>query len=67
MYGGSLGEVVGDKIAKVMDLAVQTGSPIVGMNDGGGARIQEGWLGLAGYGDIFLRNVTPPAWCRRSA
>ena len=57
VYGGSLGEVVGDKIAKVMDLAVQTGSPIVGMNDGGGARIQEGVLGLAGYGDIFLRNV----------
>ena len=57
VHGGSLGEVVGEKIVKVMDLAVQTGSPIVGINDGGGARIQEGVLGLAGYGDIFLRNV----------
>ena len=57
VYGGSLGEVVGQKIAKTMDLAVRNGAPVVGINDGGGARIQEGVLGLAGYGDIFLRNV----------
>ena len=57
VYGGSLGEVVGEKIAKAMDLAVRNGAPVVGINDGGGARIQEGVLGLAGYGDIFLRNV----------
>ncbi len=57
VYGGSLGEVVGQKIAKAMDLAVRNGAPVVGINDGGGARIQEGVLGLAGYGDIFLRNV----------
>ncbi len=57
VYGGSLGEVVGRKITKVMDLALRNGTPIVGINDGGGARIQEGVTSLAGYGDIFLRNV----------
>jgi propionyl-CoA carboxylase beta chain len=57
VYGGSLGEVVGRKITKVMDLALRNGAPIVGINDGGGARIQEGVTSLAGYGDIFLRNV----------
>ena len=57
VYGGSLGEVVGRKIVKVMDLAMQNGAPIIGINDGGGARIQEGVSSLAGYGDIFLRNV----------
>lgn len=57
VYGGSLGEVVGQKMAKAMDLAVLNGAPVVGINDGGGARIQEGVLGLAGYGEIFLRNV----------
>ncbi|MEE8421397.1 MAG: acyl-CoA carboxylase subunit beta [Dehalococcoidia bacterium] len=57
VYGGSLGEVVGQKITKVMDLAMQNGAPIIGINDGGGARIQEGVTSLAGYGEIFRRNV----------
>jgi acetyl-CoA carboxylase carboxyltransferase component len=57
VYGGSLGEVVGDKIAKVMDLALKIGVPVVGLNDSGGARLQEGVASLAGYGEIFHRNV----------
>jgi acetyl-CoA carboxylase carboxyltransferase component len=57
VYGGSLGEVVGDKIAKLMDLALKIGVPVVGLNDSGGARLQEGVASLAGYGDIFYRNV----------
>jgi acetyl-CoA carboxylase carboxyltransferase component len=57
VYGGSLGEIVGDKIAKLMDLALKTGVPVVGLNDSGGARIQEGVASLAGYGDIFYSNV----------
>ena len=57
VFGGSVSEVVGQKICKVMDLAVKTGHPIVGMNDSGGARIQEGVMSLAAYGDIFLRNT----------
>ncbi len=57
VFGGSVSEVVGQKICKVMDLAVKTGRPIVGMNDSGGARIQEGVMSLAAYGDIFLRNT----------
>lgn len=57
VFGGSLGEVYGEKIAKVMDLALKTGCPVVGLNDGGGARIQEGIMGLALYGEIFYRNV----------
>ena len=57
VLGGSVSEVVGQKICKVMDLAVKTGSPIVGLNDSGGARIQEGVTSLAAYGDIFLRNT----------
>ena len=57
VLGGSVSEVVGQKICKVMDLAVKTGSPIVGLNDSGGARIQEGVMSLAAYGDIFLRNT----------
>jgi acetyl-CoA carboxylase carboxyltransferase component len=56
-FGGSLGEVVADKICKVMDLALDTGTPIIGLKDSGGARIQEGVLGLNGYGRIFERNV----------
>lgn len=55
--GGSLSEVVSQKICKVMDLAVENGAPIIGLNDSGGARIQEGVLSLAGYGEIFLRNT----------
>ena len=57
VLGGSLSEVVGQKICKIMDLAVKTGAPIVGLNDSGGARIQEGVLSLGAYGDIFLRNT----------
>ena len=56
-YGGSLGEVFAEKIVKVMDLAVKMGIPVIGLNDSGGARIQEGVVSLGGYGDIFLRNV----------
>ncbi len=55
--GGSLGEVVAAKICKVMDLSVQTGAPCIGLNDSGGARIQEGIHSLYGYGEIFKRNV----------
>jgi len=57
VFGGSLGEVFGEKMVKVMDLALKTGCPIVGINDGSGARIQEGIMGLALYGEIFYRNV----------
>jgi len=57
VFGGSLGEVYAQKICKVMDLALATGCPIVGINDSGGARIQEGVVSLAGYADIFHRNV----------
>jgi propionyl-CoA carboxylase beta chain len=57
VFGGSLGEVYGEKIVKVMDLALKVGCPVVGLNDGGGARIQEGIMGLALYGEIFYRNV----------
>ena len=57
VFGGSLGEVYAEKICKVMDLALNTGCPIIGINDSGGARIQEGVVSLAGYADIFHRNV----------
>jgi propionyl-CoA carboxylase beta chain len=57
VFGGSLGEVFGEKIVKVMDLALKTGCPVVGINDSGGARIQEGVVALGLYGDIFYRNV----------
>jgi len=57
VIGGALGEVHGEKIHKVMDLAASVGAPIVGLNDGGGARIQEGVVSLASYGEIFYRNV----------
>jgi propionyl-CoA carboxylase beta chain len=57
VFGGSLGEVFGEKIVKVMDLAMKTGCPVVGINDSGGARIQEGVVSLGLYGEIFLRNV----------
>jgi propionyl-CoA carboxylase beta chain len=58
VFGGSLGEVFGEKIVKVMDMALKTGSPIIGINDSGGARIQEGVVSLGLYGEIFYRNVT---------
>ena len=57
VLGGSLGEAFGQKICKVLDLAMRTGCPVVGINDGGGARIQEGVSALAGFGEIFRRNV----------
>jgi propionyl-CoA carboxylase beta chain len=57
VFGGSLSETNAIKICKVMDLALKTGAPIIGLNDSGGARIQEGVLSLAGYADIFLRNT----------
>ena len=56
-YGGSLGEMFAKKVCKMMDLAMKTGAPIIGINDSGGARIQEGVASLAGYGDIFFKNV----------
>jgi acetyl-CoA carboxylase carboxyltransferase component len=57
VFGGSLSEAHAEKICKVMDLAVKVGAPIVGLNDSGGARIQEGVVSLGGYADIFLRNT----------
>jgi len=57
VFGGSLSETNAAKIVKIMDLAIKMGSPVVGLNDSGGARIQEGVLSLGGYADIFLRNT----------
>ncbi|GIW46629.1 MAG: methylmalonyl-CoA carboxyltransferase [Deltaproteobacteria bacterium] len=57
VFGGSLGMTHARKICKIMDLAIQVGAPIIGLNDSGGARIQEGVESLGGYGEIFLRNV----------
>jgi len=57
VFGGALGEVYGEKIVKVMDYATKVGCPVVGINDGGGARIQEGVVALGLYGEIFVRNV----------
>jgi propionyl-CoA carboxylase beta chain len=57
VFGGSLGEVMAEKICKVMDMATSVGAPLIGINDSGGARIQEGAASLAGYGYIFDRNV----------
>src|SRR6476661_4042919 len=57
VFGGSLSETNAAKIVKIMDLAVKMGAPVIGLNDSGGARIQEGVLSLAGYADIFLRNT----------
>ncbi|WP_188829678.1 acyl-CoA carboxylase subunit beta [Nocardia camponoti] len=57
VFGGSLGEVYGEKIVKVMDLAIKTGRPLIGINEGAGARIQEGVVSLGLYGEIFHRNV----------
>jgi propionyl-CoA carboxylase beta subunit len=57
VFGGSLSETYAEKICKIMDLAMKTGTPIIGLNDSGGARIQEGVLSLGGYADIFLRNT----------
>lgn len=57
VFGGSLSETFAEKICKVMDLAMRNGAPVIGLNDSGGARIQEGVLSLGGYADIFLRNT----------
>jgi len=57
VFGGSLSEAHAEKICKIMDLAMKNGAPIIGLNDSGGARIQEGVVSLAGYADIFYRNV----------
>ena len=57
VFGGSLSEANAQKIVKIMDLALKTGAPVIGLNDSGGARIQEGVVSLAGYADIFLRNT----------
>jgi propionyl-CoA carboxylase beta chain len=57
VFGGSLSEANAQKICKIMDLALKNGAPMIGLNDSGGARIQEGVLSLAGYADIFLRNT----------
>jgi acetyl-CoA carboxylase carboxyltransferase component len=57
VIGGSLSEVHAEKICKIMDMAMKTGAPVIGMNDSGGARIQEGVISLGGYADIFLKNT----------
>src|SRR5213080_80353 len=57
VFGGSLSGAFAEKVCKVMDLAMRTGAPVIGLNDSGGARIQEGVVSLAGYADIFQRNV----------
>ncbi len=57
VFGGSLGEVHAAKVCKIMDMALKNGAPVIGLNDSGGARIQEGVVSLGGYADIFLRNT----------
>ena len=57
VLGGSLGEVHAEKVVKLMDMAIKNGAPVIGLNDSGGARIQEGVVSLGGYADIFLRNT----------
>jgi propionyl-CoA carboxylase beta chain len=57
VFGGSLGEVHAEKICKILDMAIKNGAPVIGLNDSGGARIQEGVVSLGGYADIFLRNT----------
>ena len=57
VFGGSLGEVHAEKVCKIMDMALKNGAPVIGLNDSGGARIQEGVVSLGAYADIFLRNT----------
>ncbi|UYN89967.1 MAG: acyl-CoA carboxylase subunit beta [Anaerolineales bacterium] len=57
VFGGSLGEVHAEKVVKIMEMAIKNGAPVIGLNDSGGARIQEGVISLGGYADIFLRNT----------
>ena len=69
VFGGALSETYARKICKIMDMATELGAPVIGLNDSGGARIQEGVRSLAGYAEIFLRNslasgVIPPLWAR---
>ena len=67
IFGSSLSETHAQKICKIMDMAMQNGAPVVGINDSGGARIQEGVASLAGYAEVFQRNVlASAASCRRS-
>ncbi|RMF68475.1 MAG: methylmalonyl-CoA carboxyltransferase, partial [Alphaproteobacteria bacterium] len=57
VFGGSLSETHAEKICKIMDMAMKTGAPVIGLNDSGGARIQEGVASLAGYAEVFQRNI----------
>ena len=57
VFGGSLSETHAQKICKIMDMAMQNGAPVIGLNDSGGARIQEGVASLAGYAEVFQRNI----------
>jgi propionyl-CoA carboxylase beta chain len=66
VFGGSLSEAYAEKICKIMDLAMRVGAPVIGLNDSGGARIQEGVASLGGYADIFRATSSHPASCRRS-
>ena len=66
VFGGSLSETHAEKICKIMDMAIQNGAPVIGLNDSGGARIQEGVASLAGYAEVFQRNVMRLVLCRRS-
>lgn len=63
VFGGSLSETHAEKIVKIMELAMKNGAPVIGLNDSGGARIQEGVVSLGGYADIFYRNVITSEWC----
>ena len=65
VLGGSLSETHAAKICKIMDQAIKTGIPLIGLNDSGGARIQEGVASLGGYAEVFQRNVWHLVWCRR--
>ena len=67
VFGGSLGEAMAEKMCKVMDLAAEVGAPVIGINDSGGARIQEGVVSLGAYGDVFVRNVKCSGVIPRSA
>jgi acetyl-CoA carboxylase carboxyltransferase component len=66
VFGGSLSETFAEKICKVMDLAMKVGAPIIGLNDSGGARIQEGVVSLGGYAEIFCETRWPVGSCRKS-
>ena len=66
VFGGSLSETHAEKICKIMDLATRNGAPVIGLNDSGGARIQEGVVSLGLYGEIFFRNVRASGVIRRS-